>query len=160
MLSPYRHIYTWVFGLCLSFFIKILMWSSHHCTLKQNKPVFFFLTIYNIYMQHLKRIKNEPYYQSALLLYFNNVSKGKKKKRKLIPYRKYWYMQQMVALLQLRDSCIYKHWKVLICANLFWLWFSLNSIYVALNVDTVYKHRNRLNSFIKIHNFIRKILCI
>lgn len=31
-------------------------------------------------MQHLKRIKNEPYYQSALLLYFNNVSKGKKKK--------------------------------------------------------------------------------
>lgn len=40
-------------------------------------------------MQHLKRIKNEPYYQSALLLYFNNVSKGKKKKRKLIPYRKY-----------------------------------------------------------------------
>lgn len=29
-------------------------------------------------MQHLKRIKNEPYYQSALLLYFNNVSKEKK----------------------------------------------------------------------------------
>lgn len=48
-------------------------------------------------MQHLKRIKNEPYYQFTLLLYFNNVSK--EKKEKLIPYRKYWYMQQMVALL-------------------------------------------------------------
>jgi len=30
-------------------------------------------------MQHLKRIKNEPYYQFALLLYFNNVSKKKEK---------------------------------------------------------------------------------
>lgn len=49
-------------------------------------------------MQHLKRIKNESYYQSALLLYFNNVS-NEKKKGKLIPYRKYRYMQQMVALL-------------------------------------------------------------
>lgn len=31
-------------------------------------------------MQHLKRIKKEPYYQFALLLYFNNVSKEKGKK--------------------------------------------------------------------------------
>lgn len=31
-------------------------------------------------------------------------------------------------------------------------------IYVTLNVDTVYRHRNRLSPFIKIHNFIRKIL--